>query len=78
MEQYTGHAILDDQICDMCIEYNLSLECHFHYIIHDLFSFDLPLILTLLSSESFDTFEPIKKPIIFFSPLLFYLHFVSI
>ena len=37
-----------------------------------LFSFDLPLILMLLSSESFDIFEPIGKPIIFFSHLLFY------
>ena len=33
MEQYTRHAILDYQTCDMFIEYNLSLECHFHYII---------------------------------------------
>ena len=39
MEQYTRHAILDYQTRDMFIEYNLSLECHFQYIIHDLVLF---------------------------------------
>ena len=32
--------------CDIFIEYNLSLECHFHYIIHD-------FVLFWLASDSY-------------------------